>query len=904
MHKYILPAALLALVLACNHQKHSTAQAQKPQNPHWSPGDRLQLDPNVNAESQSFYNPTSARETDILHTKLDVRFDWGKRYMYGKATITAKPYFYASNKMELDARGMEIRRVAEIKRIPGNSTFANDTTDLKFEYTDKKHLRIDLGRQVTRNDRYTVFIDYVAKPEELTDLGGSAAISEDKGLYFINPDGKIPNKPMQIWTQGETQANSVWFPTVDRPNEKMTDEIYMTVEDKYKTLSNGVLADSKKNADGTRTDHWRMDLPHASYLLMMAVGDFAIVKDKWRDRDVLYYVEPQYEQYARQTFGKTPEMMECFSKRLGVDYAWPEYAQVCARDYVSGAMENTTATLHSDFLQRDDREFLDRTYEEYISHELFHQWFGDLVTCESWSNLPLNESFATYGEYLWDEYKYGKDYADIGHYESLQGYLNESAAGHATEAWPGKREPLIRFNYTDKEDMFDGHSYNKGGQVLHLLRQYVGDDAFFASLKLYLETNKFGNAEIHDLRLAFEKTTGQDLNWFFNEWFLSPGHPELDITYSYDAAKMKERVVIRQLQDRNNGTPVFRIPLSIDIYEGGKTVREEVIVKSVSDTFYFNVSGQPDLVNVDAQKTLPCYKWDHHTPQEWAFMYNHSSLYVDHIEALEHLAELLPDGKEDAGKAPSAGVEYAHEILTKALSDPNWSVRETACELLGTDAQTNKAKLVELSKYDPKSLVRASALQALSDNASGDDLKDIYLAALNDKSYTVLSRGLTALVVHFHETGMAEAKKRESDPARGMKLAVAAAYAKGGSDEQQPWFDSAMNGLYGLYMGGFLGQYHEFLFRRCQPATVENAVPGIEKVHNENSSTTATMGTRSVIISLYYGYKGKSNSLGQKIEALKSVKKDATGLQKLEAEKAEVDHLLGVLEAAKERMKE
>lgn len=903
MHKLILPAALLALLLACNHQKH-TAQTQPNPKAHWSSSQELQPDPNVNPESQSFYNPSFTHETDLLHTKLDVRFDWSKQYMYGKATILAKPYFYPTDKMELDARGMEIKRVAEIKRNTGNSTFANDTLNLKYEYDGKK-LKIELGRQLTRDDRYTVFIDYVAKPEELKDLGGSAAISQDKGLYFINPEGKIPDKPMQIWTQGETQSNCVWMPTIDKPNEKMTSEIYMTVDDKYKTLSNGILSDSQKNADGSRTDHWRMDLPSATYLVMMAVGDFAIVKDKWRDRDVLYYVEPQYEQFARQTFGKTPEMMECFSKRLGVDYAWPKYAQVCARDYVSGAMENTTATLHSDFLQRDDREFLDRTYEEYISHELFHQWFGDLVTCESWSNLPLNESFATYGEYIWDEYKYGKDIADIGHYSSLQGYLNESAAGHATQEVPGKRVPLIRFYYNDREDMFDNHSYNKGGQVLHLLRQYVGDDAFFASLKLYLETNKFQSAEIHDLRLAFEKTTGQDLNWFFNEWFLSPGHPELDIAYNYDAGTQKERVIIKQLQDRNNGTPVFRIPLSIDIYQGGNVKREDVIVKSVADTFYFAVSGKPDMVNTDAQKTLPCFKWDHHTPEEWAFLYNHSTLYVDHMEALDHLSELLPDGKAPVTEqAPKPGLASASEIFTKALNDPNWSVRETACGMIAGNAQANKAKLIALSKDDPKSAVRAAALQALSDNASGDDLKEAYLAALNDKSYTVLSRGLTALMLHFHETGMAEAKKRENDPARGMKLAVAAAYAKGGSDEQQPWFENAMNGLYGLYMGGFIGQYHEFLARRCQPATVQKAIPGIEKVHFENSSTTATIGTRTLIWSLYYGYKGKSNALQQKIEALKSVKNNATGLQKLEAEKAEVDQLVKALEISKEKMKE
>lgn len=859
--------------------------------------DKTPVDPNLNSESRPDYNPSPDHESDILHTKLDVRFDWAKRYLYGKATIAARPYFYPTSTLVLDARGMEIKRIAEIKSGTG---FITDTTALKYSYNGKK-ITIDLGREMKRTDTYTVFIDYVAKPDELTDVGGSAAISQDKGLYFINPDGTVPNKPKQIWTQGETQANCVWMPTIDRPNEKFTDEIFMTVEDQYVTLSNGVMADSKKNADGTRTDHWRMDLPHAAYLVMMAVGDFAVVKDKWRDKEVNYYVEKEFEPYARMTFGKTPEMIECFSKRLGVDYPWPKYAQVCARDYVSGAMENTTATLHSDFLQRDDREFLDRTYEEYISHELFHQWFGDYVTCESWSNLPLNESFATYGEYIWDEYKYGKDYADIGHYSSLQGYLEEAGAGQ--NKWPGKREPLIRFYYEDREDMFDNHSYNKGGQVLHLLRQYVGDDAFFASLKYYLETNKFQNVEIDDLRLAFEKTTGRDMNWFFNEWFMSPGHPELDITYSYNAANAKERVIIKQTQDRSNGTPVFRIPLSIDVYANGKTERKEVLVKSVCDTFYLDVAAQPDFVNVDAQKTLPCWKNDHHSASEWAFLFEHSSLYVDKVEALNHLApEPMAIAKKEDG--PTADQKIAEGILTKALNDANWAIRVQACDALGYHAVKSKDALIKLAQNDTKSDVRAAALLALSEYVSGNDLKDVYLAALNDKSYTVLSRGLNGLMKSFPETGMAEAKKRENDPKRGMKIAVASAYANGGSDEQLAWYEKTMDGLYGLYMGSFIGQYYEFLTERCSAATVEKAIPAIEKKHFDNSSTTGRIGTQMLVSRLLYYYKVKEKSLQRKIDELKSVKNNATGIQKLETEKAEIQHLITVLEESKKRMKE
>ncbi|MEO5644758.1 MAG: M1 family aminopeptidase [Bacteroidia bacterium] len=906
MYKYIFPISLFALILACGHQKNITKT--DPQQTHWRQAKQKPApDPNVNVESRPDYHASETRETDLLHTSLQVRFDWTNKWMYGKATISARPYFYPTAFLKLDARGMQINRVAILMRdITSPMKYAPDTMNLQYTY-DGKMLNIDLGRQYTRTESYTVFIDYISKPDELKDVGGSAAISEDKGLYFINPGADQKDSvlhPRQIWTQGETQSNCVWMPTIDRPNQKMTSEIYITTEDKYVTLSNGVLYDQKKNDNGTRTDHWRMDLPHSPYLVMMAVGQFAVIKDKYKDKEVNYYVEPQFAPYAKQTFGKTPKMIEFFSKTLGVDYPWAKYSQVCARDYVSGAMENTTATLHSDFVQRDDREYLDNTYEEYVSHELFHMWFGDYVTCESWSNLPLNESFATYGEYLWNEHEYGKEEADYAHYDSYRGYMRESAGGSATKEWPGKREPLIRFNYEDREDMFDSHSYNKGGQVLHMLRQYAGDEAFFASLKLYLETNKYQNVEITNLRLAFEQVTGKDWNWFFNEWFMSPGHPELDLTYSFDGPKQKQMLIVKQTQDRTHGAPVFRIPLSVDIYSGGKVKREEIVVKSVADTFYFESITKPDFVNVDAQKTLLCFKVDHHTAKEWAFLYDNSKLYVDRLEALNNLAPrafALPDPKK-VEDAPTEEMMLPKKMLTKALNDEFWGIRELACTKFSNDANGVKAQLIALSKNDPKSDVRTTAIDVLNEGATGDDMKDVYLAALNDKSYNVITSALQALAEHFKETGLAEAAKRENDPARMMKLAVANAYTYAGSDAQQPWFEKTMYTMYGVTQAEFLQQYGVFL-TNCSTATVQKSIAGFENLYNTSTSQLPKLYSKSILSQLSGYYNQKSKESQAQMNELKSVKKNATGLQKLESEKADADMLARDLDEAAKRLK-
>jgi aminopeptidase N len=822
------------------------------------------------SDEPEVYQASVTRLSDIIHTRLEVSFDWSKQYMYGKATITAKPYFYPQSTLVLDARGMEIKEVSLLKtemtktgaeaRKELNAPAMEKTsvkTPLQYTY-EKDLLSIRLDKEYKNTEEYTIFIDYVAKPEELKKGGGSEAITDDKGLYFINPLGTDKNKPMEIWTQGETQSTSVWMPTIDHPNERMTQEIYMTVDKKYVTLSNGELCASFDNGDGTRTDHWKMDLPHAPYLAMMAVGDFAVVKDKWRGREVSYYVEHEFEPYARNIFGNTPEMMEFFSNRLGVEYAWNKYSQIVARDYVSGAMENTTATLHSEYLQRTDRELLDKDYEEYISHELFHQWFGDLVTCESWSNLPLNESFATYAEYLWIEYKYGRDAADNHSAESRAGYFAEAER---------KQVPLIRYHYDDKEDMFDGHSYNKGGQVLHMLRKYVGDDAFFASLKLYLETNKFNSAEIHNLRLAFEKVTGEDLNWFFDEWFLSAGHPDLVIRTEYDAANKKEKVQIKQVQNFAK-TRLFRIPLDVDVYVNGKPERHRIVISKADETFEMDAAVRPDLVNVDAEKMLLCTKSENKTVSELAFQYHHAPLYLDRYEAISKLSEKPNDS-------------LAVKTVVEAINDKFWSIRMDAITSL-KDGFANgyekeiQDKLMELAQKDEKSAVRAIATDYLSSHYKSPELEAVYKNGLNDRSYYVLSSSMTAFAKLNPEQGMSYAKQYENEKNLDVLYAVASIYSNFGSDENNDFFVKAKDKFTGFSMIGFVSEYGAFLKRAKRDETVNNGVAllaGIAQAEGVNKYV-AYYAKRS-IKDLVIMYDDRIASNTEKIKTSKSANSNA-----------------------------
>ena len=681
------------------------------------------------------YRASAPRINDLVNTKLDARFDYAKSYMYGKAWITLQPHFYATDTLALDAKGMDIHKVELVK--------GTSTVPLKYQY-DGWILNIHLDKTYKGGEKYTVFIDYTAKPDEVQ-VTGSAAITEAKGLYFINPRGEDKDKPTQIWTQGETEATSVWCPTIDKPDQKTTDEISMTVPAKYVTLSNGKMVSQKTNSDGTRTDTWKMDLPHAPYLFFMGVGDYAIIKDSYKGKDVNYYVEKEYAPVAKKIFGHTPDMIAFYSQILGIDYPWAKYDQIVGRDYVSGAMENTTCTLHQESAQQDARELVDgNSWESTIAHELFHQWFGDLVTCESWSNLTLNESFANYSETLWDEHKYGKDAGDAQNFGDMQGYLQSQS----------DKKNLVRFYYNDKEAMFDAVSYNKGGRILHMLRNYVGDSAFFKALNLYLTTNKFKSAEAHNLRLAFEEVTGKDMNWYWNQWYFGAGHPKLDISYAYDDNAKNVQVIVKQTQTSDK---TFILPIAIDVYNGAQKVRHNVWIKNKIDTFTLSYTSHPDLVNVDGDKILLCEKTDNKTLENFIHQYKYAGLYLDRREAIDFASHHQDDPK-------------AVELLTQGLKDKYFGLRNFALSKLDLKNETVKKQvepiLAEMAQHDAKPTVRASAIATLG-NFNNPAYKSLFQKNVNDSSYSVSGNALEALFKVDSAAAVADAKRLARTPAKG-----------------------------------------------------------------------------------------------------------------------------------------
>ena len=778
------------------------------------------------------YRATQSMAVDILHTKLDLKFNWTEEAVMGKATIAMRPYFAPIKEVVLDAKGFDIHSIRLL----------NNGEALDHRY-DGSLLTVDLDQFFHRHQTINLYIDYTAHPSE--GENGSAAITSDKGLFFINPRGDDPTKPQQIWTQGETEFNSRWFPTLDQPNERCTQEVLLTVADRFKTLSNGALISSVSNPDGTRTDHWKMDQPHAPYLFMVAVGEFAVVSDTWRDKPIDYYVEEDYREDAKDIFAHTPEMLTFFSDLVDMEYPWNKYSQVVVREYVSGAMENTTAVIYGDFVQRNKRALIDEDNDYIVAHELFHHWFGDYVTCESWSNLTLNEGFANYAEYLWFEHKYGLDRAANHRLQEIEGYLFQASQ---------EIHPLIDFAYQAKEAMFDQHSYNKGGLVLHMLRHIVGDEAFFASLNHYLKENALTAVEVHDLRMAFEDITGVDLNWFFNQWYLSAGHPIIEMDYQWNDSLRQLLVQIEQKQDPENSPAIFRIPTELDLqYSDGSHERIKITIDQRVQELSFPLVEAPALVVLDPERVQLAIINCAYTPKEYALMYADDAALELRLKAISSLA--------------NSADSISQLTVERALDDPFWAVRRRALSSVDWDNRIDlQDKLADLAGFDAHSLVRSEAIFTLAALENASDYKEIFIRGINNEdAYPIVGASIRSLYEVDPDLCTDKISLLLEEEHAEIVAAVSSIYGDSKDTVHLSYFENHMQSVSGLPALDFYANFDALL----QSLSKTSRTPWLEKakevaVDQGTSPYTRIAATRMIISHL--GRARRDSSQEQKIQ--------------------------------------
>ncbi len=733
------------------------------------------------------YRASATKVWEIKNTRVALTFNWQEKTAGVHEWIKLRPYFYATDTLELDAKSMHIDSVMLVGK-KGN-------TKLNYSY-EKDALKIRFGKQYKMNDTVELYLVYTAMPYA-EQSGGSGAITDDRGLYFINTDNKVPHKPAQIWTQGESEANSHWMITIDKPNTRFTTQVELTVPNEMTTLSNGAMIKQVPGKDGKRTDIWKMDMPIQAYAVMFSIGKYSIVKDHWKNKEVNYYVEPEYEPFARLMFRNTTEMIDYFSQRTGVPYPWNKYDQVVVRDYVSGAMENTTASLFGEFMNQNAREIADKNSEDVVSHELFHMWFGDYVTCESWSNITVNESFANYGEQLWRAHKYGKAAGDELAYNDLQGYIGASQLNDPQ---------LVRFHYDSREDVFDAISYNKGGATLRYLNDLIGDDAFDRAMYLYLSKNALHSGEAHNWRLAVEEATGQDWNWFFNEWYYHAGHPVLRVAYDYNDTTQKLTVTVSQAQSESQSDSafVYQLPLKAKVmYGDDKTIVDWNLTKKKETFVYAYKNGRRPVVIPDCNHVLPGEMKDGKKPAQWLEQLIRADDYISKKLAVSAAGRQLSDSAAQA-------------VITLALDDSLYSIRRNAlAQLQNTPNEKYHkkwlAKVIAMASGDKQNEVRATAFEVLGEWKAKQAEKEM-IAVLNDSSYAVAGNALSGLNKIDKDTAYVFAKTLvDKDPKAALDGAVWSILGKKGADgdialfeKKAPYVSGTKKFSFALSMNNYL----------------------------------------------------------------------------------------------------
>ncbi|MET0752179.1 MAG: M1 family aminopeptidase, partial [Pyrinomonadaceae bacterium] len=675
-----------------------------------------------------------SRDYDMRHIALNLKFDWEKEQASGTATITLAPLVQSLKTINLDAGLMTI-----------NSVKLANGGDLQFQY-DKSasNLAISLDREYKFGEALTFVVDYrtdgVVVPNTLGFGGGG-------GLKFIKPTADNPSRRRQVWSQGESDYNRFWFPSYDSPNDFATSEMTATVEKSMFVVSNGKLLERKDNKDGTETFHWKMDTPHANYLTSIVVGEYAEVKGEYLGVPVSTYIFPNELKDGAVSVKRLPDMVKFFSEKLGVKYPYVKYAQTMAEGF-GGGMENISATTMTPTMIHDERELLDFDSEGLQAHELAHQWFGDYVTCREWSEIWLNESFATYMQALWDENSKGHEYflySDVR--SNQQAYIG---------TWnQGQRRPIVTKYYTNADALFDTYAYPRGGAVLHMLRKHLGDELFFKSLNHYLTSNANTPVQTEELRIAIEETTGQSMDWFFDQWLYKMGHPIFEVTQNYDAGAKKLTLNVKQTQkiDLMNDYPqVEFFQTYVDIEIDGN-VQRVWIKPQAENVFTFDVAQKPSLVDFDNEGTLIKELKFEKSTDELLYQFKNDKDVLGRVWAMNQLTPRWRS--KDTSDADKAKILAA--INQAITNDAVWMVRRDAIQIVAApQGNPNAANAAALSldpatisaftaaTKDKNSNVRAAAISGLGRTLDAK-YTDIFLAALSDQSYGVIDSAAVAL---------------------------------------------------------------------------------------------------------------------------------------------------------------
>jgi aminopeptidase N len=659
------------------------------------------------------YNPD--RPGQVEHIRLDLDLDIPNQRYQGTCSIQINPIRDGIEQLALDAVDLTIESVM-IGPIAQ-----------PYDY-DGETLSVRLLNPTQSGQPITVAIAYsVDHPQ--------------RGLYFIAPDEHYPNKATQVWTQGEDEDSRYWFPCFDYPGQLATSEIRVRVPKPMIAISNGELIETQEDGE-FKIFHWSQQEVHPTYLMTLAVGDFAELRDEWNGKPVTYYVAKGREDDARRTMGKTPQMIEFFSQAYGYPYAYPKYAQVCVEDFIFGGMENTSTTLLTDRCLIDERAAIDnRSAESLVAHELAHQWFGDLAVIKHWSHAWVKEGMASYSEVMWTEREYGPDEAAYYRLNEARSYLSEDSSRY--------RRPMVTHIYREAIELYDRHIYEKGACVYHMIRAELGDELFTRAVHTFIQDHAHSTVETIDLLRAIDKATGRNLQFLFDQYVFRGGHPDYKVAYSWDNDSNLAKVTVTQTQATDGDTPStsglfdLRVPIGFGFVKQDKLADQKVFTVRIHEreqTFYFPLPSKPQFVSFDVGNHLLKTVSLDYPVAELKAQLTYDPDPLSRICATEAIAKkgglevvkalsnaLVSDPfwgvrAEIAGKLAKIKLDQALDGLVKGLQDSEARVRRAVVNALGKlkTLQSYEALKPVVEQGDRSYYVEAAAMSAIANIATAD----------------------------------------------------------------------------------------------------------------------------------------------------------------------------------------
>jgi aminopeptidase N len=659
-----------------------------------------------------------SRDYDLQEIRTHLWFDIEQRQVRGEVTESVAALRDNVSELKFDSVGLTIDSVM----VDGRTA--------TFSLTPAA-LLVRLERPAALGERHEILIRYHGQPK--------------KGLYFVLPDKNYPQQPREIWTQGEAEDTRYYIPLYDYPNDRTTSEMLVTVPAAWITISNGRLVGVKDEADGTKTWDWKQSETLSTYLISMVAGEFVERDDSWHGIPLRYVVPRGEESTIEPTFERTKQMLDLFSSKLGVPFPWAQYAQTAVDEFVAGGMENTSATTVSTHylvnpkLAPEDRIGAD----DVASHELAHQWFGDLVTCKDWGNLWLNEGFATFFQNLWTERRYSADDADYQYWRDQNQWFRQA------RLYP---VPILSRDFEDSTE-YEANVYDKAGWVLRMLRVKLGDDDFFRALHHYLDANRGQNVVSADLQKAVEQATAVNVDKFFDQWVYGAGAPKFDVSYVYDSDARDVKLIVKQTQKVEGRVGLFDMPVNIEIATANGRETHSIEVSEASQTFTFPADGPPLMVIFDrGDKVLKSvdFKKD---PALLVYQLKHAETTPDRSDAAVALANMSRDAKaivalgDAAEHDPFWGIRVealqglgkiggadAEGPMLAAVSDSTPWVRDVAVRELGNfkDDSSLPSRLSDIAATDPAYRVRAAALGALAAIKAPDAFDTLTAAVKSD----------------------------------------------------------------------------------------------------------------------------------------------------------------------------